>query len=69
MGCATDSRTQRSWIASGERVETMPAWKSAVIIECWPDRERTVWLCSDDNWHYYVERDRGGRILAKHRNG
>ena len=45
----------------------MPAWKSAVIITDWPDRARTVYLCSDDVWHYYIERGHGGRVLARHR--
>ena len=44
----------------------MPAWKSALIIEEWPDREATSFLCSDANWHYYLRKD-DGRILARHR--
>jgi hypothetical protein len=44
----------------------MPAWKSAIIIEEWPDREATFFLCSDENWHYYQRKD-SGQILAKHR--
>lgn len=44
----------------------MPAWKSAIIIEEWPDREETFFLCSDENWHYY-QRKGTGQILARHR--
>ena len=48
------------------RAPTMPAWKSAIMIEEWPDREATFFLCSDENWHYYQCKG-NGQILARHR--